>query len=325
MIRNFALRIVLIYLIFAGLYIIISDRIVMQFADNPATQVRLQTYKGLGYVVTTGILLYFFIDNQLRKLRKTDTLLRKADEINEQLNQSIRDLKRIDETRKIFIAAMGHELRTPLNSIIGFADILLKEYSGGINKEQAEQLMIIKNNARHLLLLINDIVEIGRIELTGERLSLSNLDLKRLISEIVDPFKPSIEKKGLLIETIIPGRIEIFSDERRIRQILINLLSNAIKFTEKGGIRIELVYAEDFVNIIVQDTGCGIDREDMKYLFEPFGINYFKHRPGVEGTGLGLYICKRIVNLLKGEIFVESQPNKGTKFVVKLKKKLEVV
>jgi signal transduction histidine kinase len=252
-------------------------------------------------------------------------LLRKAEELNERLNQTMEELRELDKRRNILISTMGYELRTPLNLIIGFADILLKEYSGAINKEQAEQLMIIKNNSRHLLSLINDVVEIGRIELTRERLSLTNLNLNRLISEIIGSFKPAVEKKGLSIETIIPDRIEIFSDEKKIRQILINLLSNAIKFTEKGGIRIEVVDAQDFVDIIVQDTGCGIAQEDMKYLFEPFGITHFKNRPVVEGTGLGLYICKRIVNLLKGEIFVESQQNKGTKFVVKFKKKMEVV
>jgi len=231
------------------------------------------------------------------------------------------ELKELDKRRNILISTMGHELRTPLNSIIGFTDILLKEYSGAINSEQAEQLTIVKNNAKHLLSLINDIVEIGGIELTRERLSLSILDLNKLISEIVDSFKPALEKKGLSIETIISNRIEIISDEKRIRQILINLLSNAIKFTEKGGIRIELTDTQEFVDIVVQDTGCGIYQEDLKYLFEPFGITHFKHRPDVEGTGLGLYICKRIVSLLKGEIFVESQPKKGTKFVIKLRKK----
>jgi len=311
-------------LIFAGLYIIISDRIVMRFADDSATRAKLQTYKGLGYVITTGILLYFCIDSQLKKQKRTDVLLKKAEELNEHLNHTMEELRELDKRRNILISTMGHELRTPLNSIIGFSDILLKEYSGAINKEQAEQLMIIRNNARHLLSLINDVVEIGRIELTGEKISLTKINLNRLISEIVDSFKPAIEKKGLSIE-IIPNRIELISDEKMIRQILINLLSNAIKFTEKGSIKIELVDAGDFVDIIVQDTGCGIAPEDMRYLFEPFGITHFKKRPGVEGIGLGLYICKRIVSLLKGEIFVESQPNKGTKFVVKLKKKMEVV
>jgi signal transduction histidine kinase len=311
-------------LIFAGLYIIIADRIVMRFADDSATRAKLQTYKGLGYVITTGILLYFCIDSQLKKQKRTDVLLKKAEELNEHLNHTMEELRELDKRRNILISTMGHELRTPLNSIIGFVDILLKEYSGAINKEQAEQLMIIKNNARHLLSLINDVVEIGRIELAGEKISLTKINLNRLISEIVDSFKPAIEKKGLSIE-IITDRIELISDEKMIRQILINLLSNAIKFTEKGSVKIELVDAGDFVYIIVQDTGCGIAPEDMRYLFEPFGITHFKKRPGVEGTGLGLYICKRIVSLLKGEIFVESQPNKGTKFVVKLKKKMEVV
>uniref|UniRef100_A0A7V1EHJ0 histidine kinase n=1 Tax=candidate division WOR-3 bacterium TaxID=2052148 RepID=A0A7V1EHJ0_UNCW3 len=324
MLKNIAFRVVVIYLIIGGLYMFFSDWIVQRFVTEPATLTRIQTYKGLGYVVVTGILIYFLIQTQLNRLKKTDQLLKEAEELNERLNHTMEELRELDKRRNMLISTMGHELRTPLNSIIGFADILFKEYSGAINKEQAEQLMIIKNNARHLLSLINDVVEIGRIELIGEKLSLTKINLNGLISEIIDSFKPAIEKKGLSIE-IIPDRIEIFSDEKRIRQIPINLLSNAIKFTEKGSIKIELVDAGDFVDIIVQDTGCGIDPEDMRYLFEPFGITHFKKRPGVEGTGLGLYICKRIVSMLNGEIFVESQPNKGTKFVVKLKKKMEVV
>jgi len=325
MLKNIAFRVVFIYVIFGGLYIFFSDRIVQRFVTEPATLTRIQTYKGLGYVVFTGILIYVCIQTHLNRFKNVDKLLKKAEELNEQLNIKNEELRELDKRRNMLISTMGHELRTPLNSIIGFTDILLKEYSGAINREQAEQLMIIKNNARHLLSLINDIVEIGRIELTREKISLSSLDLNKLISEIVDSFKPALEKKGLSIETIISNRIEIISDEKRIRQILINLLNNAIKFTEKGGIRIELIDTQEFVDIVIQDTGCGIYQEDMKYLFEPFGITHFKYRPDVEGTGLGLYICKRIVSLLKGEIFVESQPNKGTKFVIKLKKKMEEV
>ncbi|MGB9720925.1 MAG: sensor histidine kinase [bacterium] len=324
MIRNIALRIVIIYLIFGGLYIVFSDRIVQRFATDPATLTRIQTYKGWGYVVATGILIYLLIQTQLERLKKTDILLKKAEELNERLNKVNNELREICRRRDMFISLISHELRAPLNSIIGFTDVLLKEYSGKINEEQKKQLMIVKESSRHLLSLINELIDIGKIELTGEKLSISAFDLQNLIMEIVESFKPVAEKKGIEIRLRSKDKIKIISDEKRIRQVLLNLITNGIKFTDKGGVYVDTIDSEEYVVIIVEDTGIGMSREDMNYLFEPFSISRFKNRPDVEGTGLGLYICKRITNLLKGEISVDSELNKGTKFTVKLPKNLEV-
>lgn len=323
MFRNFALRIVIIYIIVAGLYIIFSDHIILRFVSDVDSLTKAQTYKGWGYVVVTGILLYLLIKSQLEKLKETDTLLKKAEELNERLTQINQELKELDARRNMFIASMGHELRHPLNSIIGFTDILLKEYAGKINEEQRKQLRIIKDSSRHLVSLINEIIDITKMELTKERMVLKQFDLEKLVLETVDSYRPLAQQKNLTIDVNSPGRVAIVSDENRLSQVLVNLLSNSIKFTNAGAIKVELIDGVDFVKLIVQDTGAGMDNEEMKYLFEPFNIAKFKNRPDVEGAGLGLYITKRIINLLKGEITVESRLNQGSKFIVSLPKRLE--
>ncbi|MEO0129485.1 MAG: HAMP domain-containing sensor histidine kinase [candidate division WOR-3 bacterium] len=324
MLKNFALRVTIIYMIVAGLYIMFSDNIVLKFTTDPAKLTVIQTYKGWGYVIVTGLLIYFLIQNQLAKLKKTDTLLKKTEELNKKLNKINNELKELDLRRNIFISSMGHELRTPLNSIIGFTDVLLKEYSGKLNEEQKKQLTIVKDSSRHLLSLINELIDVGKIEIASERLSLGKFDLQKLIYETIESLKPIAEKKGIAIQMSSKSKVEILSDEKRVRQILINFINNGIKFTDKGGIDVDVIDGEDFVHIIIKDTGIGMSKEDIKYLFEPFSIGKFKNRPDVEGAGLGLYICNRIINLLHGEVFVESELNKGTKFTIKLPKKLEV-
>ncbi|MEO0095796.1 MAG: HAMP domain-containing sensor histidine kinase [candidate division WOR-3 bacterium] len=323
MLRNFALRIVIIYIIIAGLYITFSDRIILRFVSDMNSLTKAQTYKGWGYVVVTGILLYILIKNQLERLKETDALLKKAEELNERLSRINRELKELDARRSMFITSIGHELRHPLNLIIGFTDILLKEYSGKINEEQRRQLQIIKDSSGHLISLINEIIDITKIELTKERMGSKQFDLEKLVLETVDSYRPLARQKNLKIDVNSPGRVEIVSDENRLRQVLVNLLSNSIKFTNAGEIKVELIDGVDFVNLIVQDTGVGINNEEMKYLFEPFNIVKFKNRPDVEGTGLGLYITKRIINLLKGEVSVESQLNRGSKFIISLPKGYE--
>lgn len=324
MIKNFALRIVFIYIIFAGLYIIVSDRILLSFFTDQVTLSWAQTYKGWVYVIVTGLLLYFLINSQLRKIKDIDTLLKRSNEINKQLKKINEELREVNKKRDIFITSMGHELRHPLNSILGFTDVLLKEYSGKINEEQKRQLEIIKESSKDLLSLINEVIDIFRIELTKNELVFKPFDIERLIFETVNSFRAIGEQKGLKIEVVSPGRVEIVSDENRLKQVLKNLISNSIKFTDAGGIKIELVDGEDFVNLAIQDSGIGMSNGDMKYLFEPFSIIHFKNRPDVEGVGLGLYICKRIINLLNGEIFIESKLKKGTKVTVKLPKGSEV-
>ena len=237
---------------------------------------------------------------------------------------------------------MSHELRTPLNSIIGFTGIILKGLVGPLNEEQNKQLGIVKNSAHHLLNLINDVLDISKIEAGQLEIKSELMNMPDAIEEVTKTVIPMAEKKGLSFDIKVgPDVGQITSDRRRMKQILINLINNAIKFTPEGGsitLTANIVPSSDlgvlgseqpdtttekritntFIVISVKDTGIGIRPEDMETLFKPFhqvdsGLAR-KH----EGTGLGLSICKRLVEMLGGEIKAESEFGKGSKFTFKL-------
>ncbi|PKL76725.1 MAG: hypothetical protein CVV27_08820 [Candidatus Melainabacteria bacterium HGW-Melainabacteria-1] len=214
---------------------------------------------------------------------------------------------------------MSHELRTPLNSIIGFTGILQQQLAGPLNPEQIKQMGMIRNSARHLLSLINDVLDISKIEAGQLDVVIKPFDMRSSIEAVLSSIAPMAEIKGLSFSVEIGvGVGTIVSDKRRVEQILMNLLSNAVKFTEHGEIGIICKIAGEDLVTNVRDSGCGIRAEDMTKLFEPFrqidtGITR-QH----EGTGLGLSISKKLVMLLSGTIGVESEWGKGSVFTFSL-------
>lgn len=235
---------------------------------------------------------------------------------NRELSEANWRLQEVDRLKSIFLASMSHELRTPLNSIIGFTGIMLKGMAGKLNPEQEKQMNIVKNSATHLLNLINDILDISRIEAGRIELALEEFRLKDVIEEVVNSFATMAGEKGLKISADVHQDAVLFSDKRRVKQVLMNLLSNAVKFTEKGGVSVcaDLIDGDN-VEVRVSDTGIGIKDEDMHRLFEPFqqvGASLTKRH---EGTGLGLYLTKKLSMLLGGGISATSQYGKGSEFV----------
>jgi signal transduction histidine kinase len=220
-----------------------------------------------------------------------------------------------DRLKSTFLATMSHELRTPLNSIIGFTGILLQGLAGGLNPEQSKQLGMVQTSARHLLALINDILDISKIEAGQLTLSLETFDIRDSIAGCVSALHPLADKKGLGLRADVEASVGAFrGDRRRVEQILLNLVGNALKFTDRGEVIIAAKMHDQELEVSVRDTGIGIAPQDIATLFQPFrqvavGLTR-KH----EGTGLGLSICRRLVELMGGTIGVESTPGVGSLF-----------
>lgn len=227
-------------------------------------------------------------------------------------------LKELDLLKSMFVASISHELRTPLNSILGFSGILLNGMSGDLNDEQSRQINIIKKNAAHLLDLINDIIDLGKIEAGAIDITRNTFNLSHLINDICQLFFGTLNDKGLRLNINAAESIIIYSDQRRVRQILINLISNAVKYTSQGTIDIQLQKTSDYIDIVITDTGMGIDDEGIKNLFQPFSKTRRVADKYIPGTGLGLYLSQRLAHLLSGEIIVRSQVGVGSCFTLRL-------
>jgi signal transduction histidine kinase len=263
-------------------------------------------------------------EEQVRKLN--EQLRRHAEALEQRVAERTAELvaardqaQSADRLKSAFLATMSHELRTPLNSIIGFTGIMLQGMAGPLNEEQSKQMGMVCSSAEHLLALINDVLDLSKIEAGQLHLDTESFDLRASIGKVIETARPLAEKKGLALEVdIAPGITTISGDRRRIEQVLLNLLSNGIKFTEQGRVRVEASLGEGRVAVGVTDTGMGIKEKNLGDLFKPFsqvdtGINR-RH----EGTGLGLSICKKLVELLGGTIWAKSEWGKGSTFAFEI-------
>ena len=224
-----------------------------------------------------------------------------------------------DRLKSAFLATMSHELRTPLNSIIGFTGILLMGLVGQLTGEQEKQLNMVQDSARHLLELINDVLDISKIEAGQIELAREPFDMQTSIRHSLEKIAPLAAKKGLTLTAVVtPPAGKIVGDRRRVEQILINLLNNAVKFTERGEVRIASNVEGGWLTTRVIDTGIGIRPEDVDTLFRPFRQVDTGITRQYEGTGLGLSICKRLVEAMGGRIQVESEWGKGSRFAFTL-------
>jgi PAS domain S-box-containing protein len=224
-----------------------------------------------------------------------------------------------DRLKSAFLASMSHELRTPLNSIIGFTGIILQGLAGPLNEEQAKQLNMIRESSRHLLALINDVLDLSKIEAGQLEILKRPFDMRQAIESALHVTHPLAQKKNLQLTTSIgPGVATVNNDRRRVEQVLINLLNNAIKFTERGEVSVACHVGNGWLETSVRDHGIGIKSEDLNRLFKPFQQIDTGLARSHEGTGLGLSICKRLVTAMGGEITVESQWGVGSTFKVTL-------
>ena len=234
------------------------------------------------------------------------------------------ELAEASRMKSAFIANMSHELRTPLNAIIGFTGALLMKLPGPLTPEQDKQLTTIRSSARHLLSLINDILDVAKIEAGKVTLALERVQCQDLVQETVDALRQLAEQKGLALTLDLPpSPIVVDSDRRALTQILINLINNAIKFTERGGIDVALRQRIEghalLTEFVVTDSGAGIKAEDQPKLFQAFSQLDATSTRHAEGAGLGLYLCQNLANLLGGRLYFTSEFGLGSSFTLTLR------
>jgi DNA-binding response OmpR family regulator/nitrogen-specific signal transduction histidine kinase len=231
----------------------------------------------------------------------------------------LRDISREAEVERLkneFISTVSHELRTPMTSIKGYTDLLVSERVGTLSEQQRHFVQVIKNNADRLTALVNDILDISRIETGRLKLQIEPLDLIQLINDVIDSVQGQMVEKSPDLTLDLPATLPpVRGDESRVTQILENLTSNAWKYTpEEGQVTIRARVVDDFVQVDVKDTGIGIDPKDLSQIFDRFYRTDQAEVQAVDGTGLGLYIVKMFVELLGGKIWVESELDQGSTF-----------
>jgi PAS domain S-box-containing protein len=243
--------------------------------------------------------------------------------VERDLGEANAQLESASRAKDRFLASISHELRTPLNAILGFTGTLLMGLPGPLNDEQSTQLRTVQRSGRHLLSLINDLLDLARIESGKMELKIEPIACRDLLEEVAVGLRPLAEEKGIALQVLAAeDGVELSSDRRALSQILINLANNAIKFTDQGSVRLELSRQHDngasVTRFGVTDTGCGIKAEDRERLFAAFEqIGGPDARP-YEGTGLGLYICQTLAPLIGGAITFESVLGAGSTFALEV-------
>jgi len=233
---------------------------------------------------------------------------------NRELELRNREVERATQLKSQFLANMSHELRTPLNAILGFSELLADQIAGQLNEKQQRFVGHVRDGARHLLRLINDILDLSKIEAGKVELLVEDFSLNQALPELLSNIRPLVMAKKIRMEKPVDDFI-IRADRVRFKQVLYNLLSNAVKFTPEGGtIALETVAEGDFIRVSVADSGIGIRPEDHALIFEEFRQVSESTRGVKEGTGLGLAISKRLVEQQGGRIWVESELGKGSRF-----------
>jgi PAS domain S-box-containing protein len=248
--------------------------------------------------------------------RRVEARTAELENVNRELALRNREVERANRLKSEFLASMSHELRTPLNAIVGFSSLLSEGVGGPMTEKQSRFVGHIQNGARHLLQLINDILDVSKIEAGRTELQLENFRALEALQEVLSIVKPLAAAKRILIETVLPENLELSADRIRFKQILHNLLSNAVKFTpEQQKIAISMSRQEDgCIHVSVWDNGIGIPKEEQLAIFQEFYQASATTRGIREGTGLGLAISKRLVEMHGGRIWVDSEPGQGSTF-----------
>ena len=240
-------------------------------------------------------------------------------EQNTRLQWQSRELEKANRLKSEFLASMSHELRTPINALIGYASLMLDRIYGDLTPRQEEGLNRIQGAAQHLLALINDILDLAKIEAGRMPLHLDDVTLGDIMTEISQQIEPMVKKKQLTFSVEMPSRdLILHTDRTKVKQILLNLLSNAVKFTHHGGVKVTVARDEEDLRFDVTDTGIGIREADLESIWEDFRQVDQSRTREFGGTGLGLSITRKLVDALGGHVFATSTFGKGSTFTVVL-------
>lgn len=294
-------------------------------------------YKDYSLAVTAASMALAFFVNEGIELAVMETillllgglLLRSryvAQETANRLKEAYKQTALAGGAKSDFLAVMSHELRTPLTAIMGYSEILLDGVAGPVPSEQAEMIQRIDTSSKHLLLLIQQVLDISRAEKGRLEIQVDRFDVCDLVTRTVTILSPLASKKGIALHiNVPPGRCLAESDIGKLRQVIINLVGNAIKFTDEGSVTVELLPNHTNFAVSIRDTGIGIPLDQQPLVYEPFyqcgGNTYNRSK---EGAGLGLTISREIILLLKGSIACDSKVGHGTTFTVVLPRIAEV-
>jgi signal transduction histidine kinase/ligand-binding sensor domain-containing protein len=277
----------------------------------------------LGVVLIVVLIVYVAVNYFNKNLfhERVNNLVKKKTENLENANRMLRieanKVLRSNKLKANFLANMSHEIRTPVNAIIGFADILNDKSLPLSNSERAKYLNYINLSSRRLLILINDILDLSKIEAGTIEFDKTYLSINSEVHESIELFRDRIQSQGLeLVLELDEMEEQIYVDKNRLQQILSNLISNAMKFTRQGYIKISSEVKNGKVELIIEDTGIGISKEELPLIFDDFRRASSAVEKSIEGTGLGLSISKKLITMMGGEIYAESELNVGSKFII---------
>ena len=244
---------------------------------------------------------------------------------NARLQWQSQELEKANRLKSEFLASMSHELRTPINALIGYTALILDKIYGDVNDRQVEALQRIHASAQHLLVLINDILDLAKIEAGRMPLHLEDVDLRHILLEVTSQMEPLFKKKGLAFSwSMRPDSVPMRTDRTKVKQIMLNLLSNAVKFTHRGSVVVKAEAANSVVSISVADTGIGIAEEHLAAIWEDFRQVDQSSTREFGGTGLGLSITKKLVEALGGHADLRSTLGEGSTFTITLPRESEM-
>jgi len=302
-----------------------AEGIARVLRDEKVTDYELtvQSRDGQETVVSYNMTRFFDWEGNLRGVFAAARDVTERKVFEQTLQEKNAELEKANRAKDSFLAGMSHELRTPLNAILGFTGTLLMQLPGPLNDDQKKQLTIIKSSAKHLLSLINDLLDVAKIESGKVKLTFEPVAVNSVLDEVATALRPLAEDKGLVFKVQpLKREAQIQTDHRALNQILLNLVSNAIKFTDHGSVCLEVERARQngtkLTRFRVTDTGVGIRPDDQTRLFQAFSqLDRSGHRE--EGTGLGLHLSQMLAGLLGGHIYCESEYGKGSIFTLTIK------